>query len=577
MCGQCHADLPAGALFCPSCGTGTESGHARGPVLAGYTILRTLGQGGAAVVYLARQEALDRLVAVKVLRRGVGDERAWRQFRREATTIARLSAHPNVVTVYTAGRSQAGHPYLVTEYLDRGSLSDVIAAEGPLPPATVAKVGVAVADALMAAHELGILHRDVKPGNVLLDRHGRIKLGDFGIARLLSGQSATTTDVIAFTPEHVAPEILRGEPDGPWSDVYGLASTLAAALIGTSPFARRPDERVEALISRKVMSPAPPLPVSVPPALGGTIRRALDPEPSGRPSLIEFRQELAAAADRLGAGMPAPPPGLAAMPEPVAPDVVAGSTGRDPLRSAPAGSPPAARDRVRRRCRDRRGGCDRGRLRRRPTRGRDATSSTTRIVAPATGGAATSTTPPSTAPPTPPAASERAPVRPVATVATPASRADTPPPVVTAAPTAETATPTAPPTAVTAAPTTAPSPATPAPVGGQALVTQSQAEAFIGSYYDAVAAGDYDTSWSQLAPEFQRGKARSYDYYVDFWNDNDIEVGTVQLVDADGEQAIVNVELRWTGSSTAVIDQFTLRPDEDGQPLIAAQTTVDGD
>ena len=131
---------------------------------------------------------------------------------------------------------------------------------------------------------------------------------------------------------------------------------------------------------------------------------------------------------------------------------------------------------------------------------------------------------------------------------------------------------------MTAAPTTAPSPAaTPAPVGGQVLVTQPQAEAFIGSYYDAVAAGDYDTSWSQLAPEFQRGKARSYEYYVDFWNDNDIEVGTVHLVDADGEQAIVNVELRWTGSSTAVIDQFTLRPDEDGRPLIAAQTTVDGD
>ena len=421
MCGQCHADLPAGALFCPSCGTGTESGHARGPVLAGYTILRTLGQGGAAVVYLARQEALDRLVAVKVLRRGVGDERAWRQFRREATTIARLSAHPNVVTVYTAGRSQAGHPYLVTEYLDRGSLSDVIAAEGPLPPASVATVGVAVADALMAAHELGILHRDVKPGNVLLDRHGRIKLGDFGIARLLSGQSATTTDVIAFTPEHVAPETLRGEPDGPWSDVYGLASTLAAALIGTSPFARRPDERVEALISRKVMSPAPPLPVSVPPALGGTIRRALDPEPSGRPSLIEFRQELAAAADRLGAGMPAPPPGLAAMPEPVAPDVEPAAPRETLFAQLRRDRRRRLADRVGRRCRDRRGGCDRGRLRRRPTRGRDATSSTIRIVAPATADVATSTTPPSTAPPTPPAASEPARVRPVATVATPAS------------------------------------------------------------------------------------------------------------------------------------------------------------
>jgi hypothetical protein len=86
----------------------------------------------------------------------------------------------------------------------------------------------------------------------------------------------------------------------------------------------------------------------------------------------------------------------------------------------------------------------------------------------------------------------------------------------------------------------------------------------------------YATSWSELAPEFQRGKARSYEYYVDFWNENDIEVGGVHLVDDDGEQAIVNVELRWNGSPTTVVDQFTLRPDEDGRPLIASQVTVDG-
>ncbi len=586
MCGQCHADLPAAALFCPNCGTVTESGRALGPVLAGYTILRTLGQGGAAVVYLARQEALDRLVAVKVLRRGVEDERAWRQFRREATTIARLSAHPNVVTVYTAGRSQAGHPYLVTEFLDRGSLSDVIAAEGPLPPATVAKVGVAVADALGAAHALGILHRDVKPGNVLLDRHGRIKLADFGIARLLSGRSTATTDVIAFTPEHVAPETLRGEPDGPWSDVYGLASTLAAALIGTSPFARRPDERVEALISRKLMSPAPPLPVSVPPALSQTIRRALDPEPTGRPSLIELRHELTAAADRPDNGMPAPPPGPAAMPAPVA-DVVPAASGdtlfaqlrrgrRRRLAIALAAAlvtaavvviaavfVAARRD------------------------GGIATSSTTLVAGPATG-AATPASPPSTAPSTPPDASDPARVGPVATIAPPSSVADTTPPIVTAVPTAVTAPPTAPPTVetagaavppttVTAATTTPAAPADyPPTAGGQAVVTETQVEAFIGSYFDAVTARDYETTWSQLAPEFQRGKARSYEYYVDFWNDNDIEVGTVHLVDADGEEAIVNVELRWNSSPTVVLDQFTLRPDEDGGLLIAGQTTLDG-
>ena len=140
------------------------------------------------MVYLARQEALDREVAVKVLRRDVEDPKVWREFRREAHTVARLSAHPHVVTVYTAGRSAVGQPYLVTEYLDRGSLADLIA-DGPVDAKDVATIGVAVADALAAAHDLGILHRDVKPGNVLLAHDGRIKLGDFGIARLLVGQS----------------------------------------------------------------------------------------------------------------------------------------------------------------------------------------------------------------------------------------------------------------------------------------------------------------------------------------------------------------------------------------------------
>ena len=208
VCGQCHADLPAGALFCPTAGPARSRGVHR---VRYWPVTRSCARSARGVRRSCTspvRRPSTASFAVKVLRRGVEDERAWRQFRREARTIARLSAHPNVVTVYTAGRSEAGHPYLVTEYLDRGSLSDVIAAEGSLPPTTVATVGVAVADALVAARGLGILHRDVKPGNVLLDRHGRVKLGDFGIARLLSGQSTTTTDVIAFTPEHVAPEIL---------------------------------------------------------------------------------------------------------------------------------------------------------------------------------------------------------------------------------------------------------------------------------------------------------------------------------------------------------------------------------
>lgn len=579
-CPSCRVEVPATAVFCPHCGSSTIPSRATTPVLQGYTIQRILGRGGAAVVYLAMQESLDRRVAVKVLRRDVEDPKVWREFRREAHTIARLSSHPHVVTVYTAGRSAIGQPYLVTEFLDRGSLGDAIAADGPMRPVEVASIGVAVANALTVAHEAGILHRDVKPGNVLLGHDGRIKLGDFGIARLLVGQSAATTDQIAFTPEHVAPEVLRNEPDGPWSDVYGLASTLATALIGAPPLQQRPAEGMQAFLARKVLAPPPVLDAHVPTVLSGPITRALDPQPSRRPSVTEFRDQLAEAAVSLGRPVPLPPPA-----PPVA-HTPASSPSRAPETVTSRTDPPAAARSASEVRRTRREtfpvlvsvlfavlAAVAGAIMLLTTDdGREEASTTTvaTAVPPATvAGSPVPAPPASLLPVTAPATSLAPAPTPPSTQSPPTTV--TPSPAVAPSPVDVSAV--APSTAVPASPLPTDQAALP-PDPIDAVVTAARADAFLRTYYDAVEEGDYEQAWSQLTPEFQRGKARSYDYYVGFWDDNDIAVGDIVLVDAAAGRAIVDAELRWNGSNTASTSRFELRASSGGL-LIAAQETLD--
>jgi serine/threonine protein kinase len=539
-CMRCHVELPAGSAFCPTCGASASPDPVAGPVLDGYTVLRVLGRGGAAVVYLARQEALDRLVAVKVLRHDVEDAQAWRRFRREALAIAKLSAHPNVVTVYTAGRTASGAPYLVTEYLDRGSLSDVMAIEGPLSPDVVATVGIAVADALAAAHQLGIVHRDVKPGNVLLNRHDRVKLGDFGVVRLLGAQSVTHTDSVAFTPEHVAPEILRGEPDGPWSDVYGLASTLATGLVGTPPFIRRPGEPLDAFLCRKLTAPPTALPASLPPALAAPITRALDPKPSRRPLLHELREQLVAAADTLASVVQTRAPQGPPRAEPTLHTDSRPQLPVDRTENGPDTRPPFAH-----------------RVHTRRLWAAIVAALAAAVVTVMAAMIVRERTDHE-------ASGERdldvvqiTAVLPT-NVSTDATQA---PPVLADVPSPST-------------PTSAVTSTTIVERAAAASITESHAETFLRSYFDAVASGNYAWSWSRLAPEFQRGKARSYDYYVGFWNDNDVEVGDVQLVDATDDRAIVSVDLLWNGNDSPVTDQFTLRVGNDGELLISEQATI---
>lgn len=251
------------------------------PLPPGYVVVERLGSGGFATVWLAEQGRLGRRVAVKVLGESLDDAERERRFIAECRAIGRLSGHPAVVTVHDAGTTDDGHPYLVMEHLPGGSLHDRLR-QGPLPWPEVLDVGVHVADALAAAHEAGILHRDVKPANVLLDENGSPKLGDFGIARLAEGTD-TATGVLVGTIPFTPPEVLSGHRPEPTADVWALGATLHTLLAGRSPFGGDGEEPPAATIARVLRSEAPPLGPQVPAALRELIGATLRPDPGDRP------------------------------------------------------------------------------------------------------------------------------------------------------------------------------------------------------------------------------------------------------------------------------------------------------
>ncbi|CAA9285647.1 MAG: Putative serine/threonine protein kinase, partial [uncultured Actinomycetospora sp.] len=204
-----------------------------------YRVLTRVGQGAMGVVWRAEDERLRREVALKQvwLPAGADDaarDQAHRRVFREARMIARLH-HPHAITVFDVVEHE-GRPWLVMEYLASRSLAEVLIADGPLDPDRVARIGRQVADALTAAHEAGIVHRDVKPGNVLLADDGRAKVTDFGIARAVDDVTITSTGMMAGTPAYLAPEVARGADADFRSDVYSLGSTLYAALEGAPPY-----------------------------------------------------------------------------------------------------------------------------------------------------------------------------------------------------------------------------------------------------------------------------------------------------------------------------------------------------
>ena len=226
------------------------------PEIPGFLDFRLIGSGGFSKVYTAHQERFGRTVAVKVVTVDLSPE-AGRRFEREQQTAGQLDGHPNVIRIYESGFLAGGRPYLVMEHHAQGSLSDRLRRHGPLPVADVLDIGVRLAGALDAAHRRGIVHRDVKPQNVLLSAfHGPV-LADFGIAALDPGRFTVTTE--AFSVHHAAPEVLGGDAATPASDLYSLGSVLHELLTGRPPFAEPDRPELFHLIRRVQQDPVPPL------------------------------------------------------------------------------------------------------------------------------------------------------------------------------------------------------------------------------------------------------------------------------------------------------------------------------
>ncbi len=201
-----------------------------------YRVSGPLGSGGMAEVYLAHDDVLDRKVALKVMsRRYADDEEFVERFKREAQSAAALS-HPNIVSIFDRGEDESGTYYIAMEYLPGGTLKDRILRRGALPARTAAAVTLQIAEALSAAHRAGVVHRDIKPHNVLITASGDVKVGDFGIARAASSTTMTRTGSILGTAHYISPEQAMGEPVGPQSDLYSLGIVLYEMLTGELPF-----------------------------------------------------------------------------------------------------------------------------------------------------------------------------------------------------------------------------------------------------------------------------------------------------------------------------------------------------
>jgi serine/threonine protein kinase len=279
------------------------------------------------VVWRATDVRLERDVAIKQIlpQPGVSEterDNMRQRAMREAKNAARFQ-HPNAIVVFDIAEHN-GDPCLVMEYLNGPSLSTILAQEGTLPLGRIARIGEQVASALVAAHRAGIVHRDVKPGNILIDETGTAKITDFGISRAAGDMTLTATGLIGGTPAYLAPELARGADPVPSSDVFALGATLYQAIEGTTPYGNTTNQ-LALLYAAANGQINPPVQAGAATALLMSLLRS---EPGERPSMAEARERLAALARTEPGGMSASPP------------LLSGGGGRKPAAPAESGDRP---------------------------------------------------------------------------------------------------------------------------------------------------------------------------------------------------------------------------------------------
>ncbi|MEU0370108.1 protein kinase [Streptomyces sp. NPDC006283] len=294
---------------------GAQGRYAGGSVAGGrYQLRDLLGEGGMASVYLAYDSALDRQVAIKTLHTELGREQSFRErFRREAQAVAKLS-HTNIVSVFDTGEDEldgALMPYIVMEYVEGQPLGSVLAADiqqyGAMPADKALKVTADVLAALETSHEMGLVHRDIKPGNVMMTKRGVVKVMDFGIARAMQSgvTSMTQTGMVVGTPQYLSPEQALGRGVDARSDLYSVGIMLFQLLTGRLPFdADSPLAIAYAHVQEEPVAPST-INRSVTPAMDALVARALKKNPNERfPSAAAMRDECARVA---GAGQTGAP------------------------------------------------------------------------------------------------------------------------------------------------------------------------------------------------------------------------------------------------------------------------------